>query len=312
MRIQEIKKVTRLALAVILLMAGVPGAAGVAERYVMPRRGNVLRDMLARNSFTAILNGRILIPDAEIPLSGPLEAPMESDVEVAEVISFEEPEAEAEEPAAEAGYTIRYQEEDGTLLFSEVVAEGMLAQGPEAIPEREGFVFLCWVDAETAEVFDFGQPLPGDVTLIAAYEADALPQAETTPDAAAILLLGEATAQPRETEIEETQAMDAESILGIAVLAPQETEAARETEAAAETAREVRVRLEASGPLNLGDTFTLRAELDGYEAGTYSLQWQYSNQDGIWQNIEGEHGESLTQTLNRENARYSWRVLVDR
>lgn len=73
--------------------------------------------------------------------------------------------------------------------------------------------------------------------------------------------------------------------------------------------RDIAIRLEAAGALRLGDSFTLHADLTGYDLAEIQLQWQ-CRADGQWQDVPGANAESLTLVLTRENIDASWRVLV--
>lgn len=290
-------------LTAMLLVVAAPGNAYAAHGTAERSRTEILQRIMRVKSIVNMLREANPISDADVPLSGPAIVAMEAEVEQAAIIEVASTGGEAQEtPAILTGFTIRYLDGEGVLLASEQVAAGGLAQMLDEIPVREGFTLQHWINADSGEIFSFEQPVLGDVTLIPVY----LP--ETATDVSAILQLGEAITT-WEPEMESTD--DALALGILAAAQEQEAELERESEPAEEAFHEVRVRLLTNGQLELGDSFTLYAELSGYEDGRYTLQWQYGK-EGVWQDIEGAHEASLTQALTRENAGYSWRVLVSR
>ena len=60
----------------------------------------------------------------------------------------------------------------------------------------------------------------------------------------------------------------------------------------------------------IGNTATLIAVLHGYENAVYTLQWQNSEDDVNWTDVEGETGERFAIEITEENCTDYWRVQV--
>lgn len=60
----------------------------------------------------------------------------------------------------------------------------------------------------------------------------------------------------------------------------------------------------------IGDTAHLQATLNGYDALSYTLQWQYSEDDQNWTDAVGETGDRIDITITEENNYFYWRILV--
>ena len=82
-------------------------------------------------------------------------------------------------------YTVTFNSNGGTEIAPQTVAEGGRAQEPEAVPVKDGFVFIGWfTDDECTQKFDFDTEITGDITLYAGYEADDPQETEPPMDAA--------------------------------------------------------------------------------------------------------------------------------
>ena len=91
----------------------------------------------------------------------------------------------------------------------------------------------------------------------------------------------------------------------------EEPEVEDETEEAAEPERSVEIRAEWEGDeLHFGDVCTLVAELSGYEGTDYSLQWQVSEDDSNWTDVEGATEATYEMIVTEENYQNFWRVTV--
>ena len=81
--------------------------------------------------------------------------------------------------------------------------------------------------------------------------------------------------------------------------------------------KKVFIRSEVSDNAKEGDIFRLICELEGYEEGTYKLQWQYIKTDwygnyiGEWSDLSGENDMELEVVIDEENALRAWRVVVN-
>ena len=135
---------------------------------------------------------------------------------------------------------------------------------------------------------------PAELTAEATAEATA--ESQATPEATA-----EATV--------ESQA---------AIETPAEAPAAEVTE------EEVRAILERNGAsvrLNiswgdkaypeLGDPFTVKADIQGYEGLIYTFYWQEKGADGIWKSMPGETEKELHLVVSEQNQSNTWRLMVD-
>ena len=60
-----------------------------------------------------------------------------------------------------------------------------------------------------------------------------------------------------------------------------------------------------------GSIAHFHAELIGYEGTEYKLQWQWSRDGSIWNDIDNATSENMDITYSQENGDYSWRILVD-
>lgn len=84
-----------------------------------------------------------------------------------------------------------------------------------------------------------------------------------------------------------------------------------------EIEKKISIRSVISDNAKAGDIFRLVCDLEGYEEGTYELQWQYMTTDwhgnyiGEWTDLSGENGMELEVIINEENALRAWRVVVN-
>ena len=84
-----------------------------------------------------------------------------------------------------------------------------------------------------------------------------------------------------------------------------------------EIEKKISIRSEISDNAKAGDIFRLVCDLEGYEEGTYELQWQYMTTDwhgnyiGEWTDLSGENGMELEVIINEKNALRAWRVVVN-
>jgi len=61
---------------------------------------------------------------------------------------------------------------------------------------------------------------------------------------------------------------------------------------------------------NYGDVAHFVATVEGYEGLNYLIQWQVSQDDVNWEDIEGENGLTMDVVVTRENAEYYWRLVI--
>ena len=169
----------------------------------------------------------------------------------------------------------------------------------------------------TAEATAESQATP-EATAEATAESQAAPEAtaeapaesQATPEATA-----EATAESQATP-EATAEATVES--QAAIETPAEAPAAEVTE------EEVRAILERNGAsvrLNiswgdkaypeLGDPFTVKADIQGYEGLIYTFYWQEKGADGIWKSMPGETEKELHLVVSEQNQSNTWRLMVD-
>ena len=154
------------------------------------------------------------------------------------------------------------------------------------------------------------EPAPGDGTE---------PSGEPVPP--------EKPAPAEEADLSDPAAIDAE--------APEAAPVASETAAGEESAPEAAVpespaAEEPAGELNVdpsalyvafsitwddevpsfGSVAHLDAVLDGFEGLDFSLQWQYSEDNLVWTDVEGETQSRMDTVITEENYLYYWRVMV--
>ena len=60
----------------------------------------------------------------------------------------------------------------------------------------------------------------------------------------------------------------------------------------------------------IGDTAHFKADLNGYDGLTYTMQWQYGPDRKTWYDIPGETEASMDVVVTPENNLYYWRILV--
>ena len=64
-------------------------------------------------------------------------------------------------------------------------------------------------------------------------------------------------------------------------------------------------------PQYLGDEMILIATLINFKPeDNYEIFWQYSTDENLWIPIEGEHEQTLTVTIDKNNYDYWWRVSI--
>ena len=61
---------------------------------------------------------------------------------------------------------------------------------------------------------------------------------------------------------------------------------------------------------SFGSVAHLDAVLDGFEGLDFSLQWQYSEDNLVWTDVEGETQSRMDTVITEENYLYYWRVMV--
>ncbi len=61
----------------------------------------------------------------------------------------------------------------------------------------------------------------------------------------------------------------------------------------------------------IGSTAHFQAILNGYENLNYTLQWQYSQDEENWFDLEGADGMRMDQEITMDNYKYFWRVAVN-
>lgn len=60
----------------------------------------------------------------------------------------------------------------------------------------------------------------------------------------------------------------------------------------------------------LGDTATLKADIQGYDNVNYTIQWRWSTDNATWNNVEGGTGDTLEVALDWNNFQYYWSILI--
>ena len=96
--------------------------------------------------------------------------------------------------------------------------------------------------------------------------------------------------------------------------ADEETVAEEENEPESEEKPERHISVEVTWDVPypvIGDTAHLKANLEGYDGLEYTMQWQYSPDQGkTWNDILGENDYMMNVVVTRENNIYHWRILV--
>ena len=59
-----------------------------------------------------------------------------------------------------------------------------------------------------------------------------------------------------------------------------------------------------------GSVAHLDAVLDGFENLDFSFQWQYSEDNSSWTDVEGETQRRMDTVITEQNYLYYWRVMV--
>ena len=60
----------------------------------------------------------------------------------------------------------------------------------------------------------------------------------------------------------------------------------------------------------IGSVAHFSALLDGYDTLDYKLQWQYSEDNTIWNNLENAKDTTIDVEVTLDNYEYYWRVVV--
>ncbi len=151
---------------------------------------------------------------------------------------------------------------------------------------------------------------PEEVSVPVKEAATAAPTAK--PEEVSVPVKEEATLVPAKEEAtpavtEEPEATPTPTAKPEEALAPAEEEPTPAPEKQ-QLAREVRIHV-LQDKVQYGETFTLCAELIGYEGVKVDLQWQYNDGKG-WQNAEHGNGLKLDVELTEETEHYEWRLEV--
>ena len=116
------------------------------------------------------------------------------------------------------------------------------------------------------------------------------------------------------TEPETAESEDNEETKPEDALDDEETVAEEENEPESEEKPERHISVEVSWDVPypvIGDTAHLKANLEGYDGLDYTMQWQYSPDQGkTWNDILGENDYMMNVVVTRENNIYHWRILV--
>ena len=89
------------------------------------------------------------------------------------------------------------------------------------------------------------------------------------------------------------------------------SEETSEPEPEEEPEREINVEVKWDVPYpNYGDTAHFIADVSDYEGLTYTIQWQYTKDKTIWNDIPNATNAFMDVVVNEENNLYDWRILV--
>ena len=76
-----------------------------------------------------------------------------------------------DEPSIAETFTVTFDSDGGSAVAAQKVKDGEKAKEP-AVPTKDGFVFMGWQLADSAESYDFSEPVTGDLSLIAIWATD--------------------------------------------------------------------------------------------------------------------------------------------
>ena len=84
-----------------------------------------------------------------------------------------------------------------------------------------------------------------------------------------------------------------------------------ETEEAPRPERHINVEVTWDVPEpKIGDTAHFKANLEGYDGLTYTMQWQYGPDNETWYDLPEETDTTMDIVVNEENNLYYWRIIV--
>lgn len=76
-----------------------------------------------------------------------------------------------DEPSIDETFTVTFDSDGGSAVAAQKVKDGEKAKEP-AVPAKDGFVFMGWQLADSAESYDFSEPVTGNLSLIAIWATD--------------------------------------------------------------------------------------------------------------------------------------------
>ena len=110
--------------------------------------------------------------------------------------------------------------------------------------------------------------------------------------------------KPEETPGEEPAPDDENAI-------PNEDEGSPEEPETPQPERHINVEVTWDVPEPMiGDTAHFKANLEGYDGLTYTMQWQYGPDNETWYDLPGETDTTMDIVVNEENNLYYWRIIV--
>ena len=112
--------------------------------------------------------------------------------------------------------------------------------------------------------------------------------------------------EPTEPEVEEETEDEEETEVG------EETQGEVAEEPELDPNRSIAIHAEWEGEeLYFGDESTLVAELSGYDNAVYTVQWQTSQDNENWTDVEGANELTYTMIVTEENWQNFWRLIVN-
>lgn len=197
---------------------------------------------------------------------------------------------------------------EGKDVWATVEKSDRLAENPErnqTDPETDRMV-VSWSAEEGSYLITLGPVEPNllaaaTVTFMSksAYDAWEEEQAEEDPEP-------EEESETENEPAENESGLEAEQESEVAPIPEEESE---ENRPEPERHITVDVTWDVPDPI-IGDTAHFIAKLEGYDDLKYSMQWQYSPDDGIWFDLPGETRQTMDVVITEENNYVYWRILV--
>ena len=195
-----------------------------------------------------------------------------------------------------ARYIITFMDADN--IFEEAICSDTdPVTPPSGEPEREGFVFLYWVESNSASIpFSFGMPTIGNLTLTAVY-AEIPHRSENQAPVPSF--------PPHKTDKKASEPLadkpsEEDTAVPVYILEYDDPEL---------PGCSIRVYTTHTDIIVAGQIIQLWAEVSGFEGLDVSFRWQYYT-DGEWHDVENATSLTHAFVATPETVNYSWQLVA--